>query len=323
MANIQVDHYTIGENTYYYIDSVTGDTKVDKEEGKGLSTNDYTTAEKTKLESIEAGAEVNIPIDDELSLISEHPVQNKVVSESLADLETNKLDKDQIASLYNLGIMQVGDGLKVNNNGVVSTDIPIASGFDLGLIRVGNTLTIDENGVLDVENPSGGGYVTAGQLEGSILGNQATAEGKDVVSSSEQTHAEGLSTSAIGNYAHAEGIYTSAYGNGAHAEGVGTSTSYVVANGNGAHAGGMSTTATGDYSHSMGYKTSAYGQSSSAFGEGTVATSPHQVVIGKYNEIDTNGDYVFIIGNGTDDNNRSNALAVTWNGIIVYPNSGI
>lgn len=34
-------------------------TKVDKVEGKGLSTNDYTTAEKTKLSGIESGAEEN------------------------------------------------------------------------------------------------------------------------------------------------------------------------------------------------------------------------------------------------------------------------
>lgn len=34
-------------------------TKVDKVSGKGLSTNDYTTEEKTKLGNIEAGAEVN------------------------------------------------------------------------------------------------------------------------------------------------------------------------------------------------------------------------------------------------------------------------
>lgn len=36
------------------------DGKVDKVAGKGLSTNDYTTEEKTKLAGIEAGAEVNI-----------------------------------------------------------------------------------------------------------------------------------------------------------------------------------------------------------------------------------------------------------------------
>lgn len=33
--------------------------KVDKELGKGLSTNDYTTDEKTKLDGIETGAQVN------------------------------------------------------------------------------------------------------------------------------------------------------------------------------------------------------------------------------------------------------------------------
>lgn len=37
--------------------------KVDKETGKGLSTNDYTTAEKNKLSGIEAGAQVNVKSD--------------------------------------------------------------------------------------------------------------------------------------------------------------------------------------------------------------------------------------------------------------------
>lgn len=37
-----------------------GDTYQAKEAGKGLSTNDYTTAEKTKLNGIAAGAEVNV-----------------------------------------------------------------------------------------------------------------------------------------------------------------------------------------------------------------------------------------------------------------------
>lgn len=38
-------------------------TKVDKVDGKGLSTNDYTAAEKTKLAGIAAGAEVNVNAD--------------------------------------------------------------------------------------------------------------------------------------------------------------------------------------------------------------------------------------------------------------------
>ena len=36
------------------------DSKVDSVSGKGLSTNDYTTEEKTKLGNIESGAEVNV-----------------------------------------------------------------------------------------------------------------------------------------------------------------------------------------------------------------------------------------------------------------------
>ena len=40
--------------------NVIADTYVLKEDGKGLSTNDYTNDEKTKLDSIKSGAEVNV-----------------------------------------------------------------------------------------------------------------------------------------------------------------------------------------------------------------------------------------------------------------------
>lgn len=43
------------------------DGKVDKEVGKGLSANDYTTDEKNKLAGIEAGAEVNNISDADVS----------------------------------------------------------------------------------------------------------------------------------------------------------------------------------------------------------------------------------------------------------------
>ena len=58
-------------------------TKVDKEAGKGLSANDYTTTEKNKLEGIEAGAQVNPTIDSALSDNSTNAVQNKVVKAAL------------------------------------------------------------------------------------------------------------------------------------------------------------------------------------------------------------------------------------------------
>ena len=56
---------------------------VGKENGKGLSTNDYTTEEKTKLAGIAAGAEVNMPVDSSLSGSSTNPVQNKAVKGAL------------------------------------------------------------------------------------------------------------------------------------------------------------------------------------------------------------------------------------------------
>ena len=62
--------------------------KVDKVTGKGLSTEDYTTAEKTKLEGIEAGANKTV-VDSALNSSSTNPVQNKVIKESL----DSKVDK--------------------------------------------------------------------------------------------------------------------------------------------------------------------------------------------------------------------------------------
>lgn len=62
------------------IPDITG--KVDKVEGKSLSTNDYTTAEKTKLAGIPADAN-HIDVDSTLSDSSENPVQNKVVKAAL------------------------------------------------------------------------------------------------------------------------------------------------------------------------------------------------------------------------------------------------
>ena len=64
------------------------DGKVDKVSGKGLSTNDFTAAYKTKLDGIAAGAN-NITVDSALSGTSTNPVQNKVVAERIGTIETN------------------------------------------------------------------------------------------------------------------------------------------------------------------------------------------------------------------------------------------
>lgn len=56
--------------------------KVETEQGKGLSSNDYTTVEKNKLANIEAGA-TNTVVDSAMSDSSTNPVQNAVISATL------------------------------------------------------------------------------------------------------------------------------------------------------------------------------------------------------------------------------------------------
>lgn len=56
-------------------------TKVEKEAGKGLSTNDYTTEEKSKLSRIASGAEANVQADwNESTTTSDAYIKNKPTS---------------------------------------------------------------------------------------------------------------------------------------------------------------------------------------------------------------------------------------------------
>lgn len=61
--------------------------KVDKVEGKGLSTNDYTSEEKVKLASIEDGANKTV-VDEILSETSTNAIQNKAVTTAINELST-------------------------------------------------------------------------------------------------------------------------------------------------------------------------------------------------------------------------------------------
>lgn len=65
--------------------------KVDKEKGKTLTTNDYTTQEKEKLSGIEAGATKTI-VDAGLSESSTNPVQNRVIYEAIMKKANKQLD---------------------------------------------------------------------------------------------------------------------------------------------------------------------------------------------------------------------------------------
>ena len=83
-----------------------------KEDGKGLSTEDYTTEEKTKLSGIESGANKTI-IDEVLSSTSKNPIQNKVVNAETHNINDKKLnlpENDGTVNYGTAGQFAVSDG---------------------------------------------------------------------------------------------------------------------------------------------------------------------------------------------------------------------
>lgn len=118
-----------------------------------------------------------------------------------------------------------------------------------------------------------------------------------------------MTNANIGAFSFSEGMYNLAAGTYSHAEGNTT-----TANGKCSHAEGWETNASGHTAHAEGYKTTASGNYSHAQNLGTKASSVSQTALGGYNIEDINNTYALIIGNGTDDSNRSNALTVDWNG---------
>jgi len=162
-------------------------------------------------------------------------------------------------------------------------------------------------------------------------GHYSFASGNQTEATAPGAHAEGSSTKASGGSSHAEGTFSRALGANSHAEGNSTASgacshsegSSSTASADNAHAEGLHTTASGYSSHAEGFYTVAGGYYSHAGGSYTKASSNSQTALGKYNVEDANGTYAVIIGNGTADNARSNALTADWDGIVGAQNVGM
>ena len=159
--------------------------------------------------------------------------------------------------------------------------------------------------------------------------------------------------SIASGYVNGEGATISAGGAGAIASGIANEGATISAGGAGATASGSANegatiSADGDGAIASGYvngegatisadnagaiasgiandiygNVSANGQASQAFGMGTQTQTNGQMVLGKCNVVDTDGDYALIVGNGADDDHRSNAFAIDWNGNLVLFNAG-
>lgn len=119
--------------------------------------------------------------------------------------------------------------------------------------------------------------------------NAASKDNPEFTGSFSQNRKPGTT---IGRYSHAEGASTTASNYRSHAEG-----SFTVASGYDSHAEGAYTIAQGTRQHVEGQYNIPSGASDGSF---------------------SSSDYVHIVGNGLQENARSNAYTLTWSGVPWY-----
>ena len=150
--------------------------------------------------------------------------------------------------------------------------------------------------------------VTEGSNTGQRLSISNSSNHGDIGSNAVDLSYSSISSSTLG-----------ATGNGSAAMGVGT-----TANGSYSTAMGGSSTASGSFSTSMGAGTIASGSRSTAMGNYSTASDFASVVIGQYNSSGfsvtnsassfSTSNTAFVIGNGVDSSNKSDAFKVMFNG---------
>jgi hypothetical protein len=131
------------------------------------------------------------------------------------------------------------------------------------------------------------------QISGSLKGSGSFSYGDSTQATGLFSHAIGLLTTAGGNFSHAEGRETYVEGIGSHAE-------------------GENTAVYGEYSHAEGIGTIIYGNYSHAEGLGTIAEGDYQHVQGQFN-LESSVESAFIVGNGEDEETRSNLIHAAGN----------
>ncbi len=194
--------------------------KVDKETGKGLSTNDYSTTEKDKLNNIQANAQVNaieaIKVNGTVQAI-----ENKTVDITVSTFDLS----DRMAKGAGQNSVIVGT-ISGNSSNVATGEDSYAQGR---------------------RNTASGLCSHAEGYYSKATGDEAHAEGYNTTASGNYSHAEGYFSEASNGFAHAEGSSTVASGPEAHAEGATT-----VSSGAASHSEGWYTIANHKSQHVFG-----------------------------------------------------------------------
>ena len=237
-------------------------------------------------------SESSITVDFALSETSENPVANKTITAALND----KAGTTHTHTANEVGADASGSAASALQEAKSYTDSEIEI-LNEALNNKADVSDLPDLSVYALKSKYGDTTIDVGRKADTTVGDYSTAEGRYTTASGNHSHAEGYITIASGNHSHAEGYKTTASGQCSHAEGSNTTASSVCS-----HAEGQNTTASGVYSH--------------AGGIGTKALKSSEVAYGRYNV--SNGNTLFSIGDGTDDDARHNAFEITGTGGILH-----
>ncbi|EDP71929.1 outer membrane protein, putative [Flavobacteriales bacterium ALC-1] len=134
------------------------------------------------------------------------------------------------------------------------------------------------------------------------LGKDTKSSGFHSIATGHNTEATGYSSTAMGDNTMASGGYSTAIGRNTVAFDFQT------------FAAGTNTLASGVSSTALGNNTTALGSSSTSIGLHTIARSTASTALGKYNSAISTG--LFVVGNGTDNENRKDAFIIKEDGKV-------
>lgn len=276
-----------------------------------IITNDFTLDNKQML-SITTGGSTN---------------NDKLATQGYVDSQISQVGTQVTNNYYNktyidtqLGNINVELGNINTTIGGLATTAALTAGLALKADKA-NTYTKTEidnmfDGVVPVGDNVGKKYPNSngGEIFNYYTVNESTTPPQKNIASGDYSHAENYMTTASGNYSHCEGYMSTASGSTTHSEGYMTKAIGIYS-----HAEGQSSEAQGQASHAEGCNTHALGPYSHAEGHNTYANENSMTAVGKYNLYDNNQPTLnqgklFVVGNGTADNARSDAFCVRDDG---------
>lgn len=272
-------------NNYYDI-GTANNTFVAKESGKGLSSNDFTSENKTKLDGIASGAEVNVQSDwNQTNTSADDFIKNKPAVFNVNSTETPSEGAVASAVSVKKAIKDVYDAADASLTAIsnqfenIDTSDAIKGELYDRAIAQGNTF-VSADGINQNVAVAIGDEAKAAMPEAVV--NASSNKTLRSVSVAIGAHADATVSSGANSQGIAIGYYAQAKANNAIAIGAGMQhTNETITTGN-------ATVATGSTSVAIGYDAKAFADGVIAIGKSAKATAANAVQLGAGTNSDAN-----------------------------------